>query len=89
MSKAKSQIKHAQMRARQRYGLHLTRNDIVDVAQACRARRGTISATKQTNTRTIIHLIWNDHEIKVAYDKSRGTIATFLPLESEVGAYDD
>lgn len=78
--KKTGQYKHAKMRALQRYDLDLRNHDIDQIVRAIIDGK-IISAKAQTNRVTIIDMMWTDVRIRVAYDKQRKSIASFLPLE--------
>jgi hypothetical protein len=83
MKKEKGQIKHAIRRAIQRYDLDLYERDILEMVR--RIQIGDIiSSKKQTNRVSIVEMVVNNVRCKVAYDKQRKTIATFLPLEGMI-----
>jgi hypothetical protein len=77
-TKEQCQIRHAKLRAHERYGLRLTDHEYTNICHSIRKGSGKI-IFKQSNRVTIHKLIWKEIEMTVAYDKARGTIITFLP----------
>jgi hypothetical protein len=87
-SKGYAQTIHAIARAQQRYGLTLTRSDIMDLVRQIRDyRNGVEFVEKQSNRVSIFRVVIRGQKYPVAYDKSRGTICTFLPPEYEPGKW--
>lgn len=80
MAKTKEdcQIRHAKLRAMQRYGLRLTDHEYTNLCHMIRKGTGKI-IFKQSNRVTVHKLEWKEIEMTVVYDKVRGTIVTFLP----------
>lgn len=76
-TKTKAQIRHAKARAEQRYGIKLT--DSVYYAIRDRIIKNKSEPVKRKSYRVTIHRVkYKNIEFKVAYDKERKTIITFL-----------
>lgn len=79
MDRKQIQRLHARRRARERYGLNLSNKDITQIVRSIRSG-GSISTTKQTNTRTLHVIIYDGQEMRVIYDNKRHNVCTFLPV---------
>lgn len=69
---------HAKKRAEERYGLDLNkqaRNEIVEMIQTNQAK----FVGKQSNTRTLWQVSYQEQNLNVVYDKARSTMCTVLP----------
>jgi len=72
---------HAKKRAEERYGLNLNkqaRHEIVNMIQTNQAK----FVGKQSNTRTLWRVNYQDQSLNVVYDKARSTMCTVLPKEA-------
>lgn len=72
---------HAKKRAEERYGLDLNkqaRHEIVNMIQTNQAE----FVAKQSNTRTLWRVNYQDQSLNVVYDKARSTMCTVLPKEA-------
>lgn len=80
MAKTKEdcQIRHAKLRAMQRYDLQLTDHQYHNLCNMVR-KGATKILFKQSNRVTIHKLEWNHITMTVVYDKIRNTIVSFLP----------
>ena len=80
MAKTKEdcQIRHAKLRAAQRYDLQLTDHQYNNLCNMVRKGASEI-LFKQSNRVTIHKLEWNHITMTVVYDKIRNTIVSFLP----------
>ena len=77
-SKEAAQIRHAKMRAAERYDLNLSDGQYNNLCNIIR-RGGSKIVFKQSNRVTIHKLEWDGKEMVVVYDKLRNTIVSFLP----------
>lgn len=72
---------HAKKRAEERYGLNLNkeaRHEIVQMIQTNQAE----FVGKQSNTRSLWRVQYQDQSLNVVYDKARNTMCTVLPKEA-------
>jgi hypothetical protein len=72
---------HAKKRAEERYGLNLNkeaRHEIVSMIQTNQAE----FVGKQSNTRSLWRVNYQDQSLNVVYDKARSTMCTVLPKEA-------
>ena len=72
---------HAKKRAEERYGLNLNkeaRHEIVSMIQSNQAE----FVGKQSNTRTLWRVNYQEQSLNVVYDKARSTMCTVLPKEA-------
>ena len=72
---------HAKKRAEERYGLNLNkeaRHEIVSLIQSNQAE----FVGKQSNTRSLWRVQYQDQSLNVVYDKARSTMCTVLPKEA-------
>lgn len=72
---------HAKKRAEERYGLSLNhdqRREIVDMIQSQQAE----FIGKQSNTRSLWRVQFQDQSLNVVYDKARRAMCTVLPKEA-------
>ena len=72
---------HAKQRAEERYGLNLNkqaRHEIVQMIQTNQAE----FVGKESNTRTLWRVQYQDQSLNVVYDKARSTMCTVLPQEA-------
>ncbi|EFK97107.1 hypothetical protein LDC_0880 [sediment metagenome] len=77
-TKEKAQIRHAKMRASERYGLNLSDHEYFNLCNIIR-KGGARIVDKQSNRVSIHELSWKNIDMTVVYDKLRGTIVSFLP----------
>lgn len=71
---------HAKKRAEQRYGVTLNRHGLRDLVEDIRSGRAQF-VERQSNRITLWFVQLGDKTARAVYDKQRGTIVTFLPLE--------
>ena len=77
MTKKKAQFRHAQRRAKQRYGLNLTASTYNAIKNRIVTNRSV--PVKRKSSRITIHLVdYGDSTYKVVYDSLRHSIVTFL-----------
>jgi hypothetical protein len=72
---------HAKRRAEERYGLNLNkeaRHEIVSMIQQNQAE----FVGKQSNTRSLWRVNYQEQSLNVVYDKARNTMCTVLPKEA-------
>ena len=72
---------HAKQRAEERYGLNLNkeaRHEIVQMIQTNQAE----FVGKESNSRTLWRVQYQDQSLNVVYDKARSTMCTVLPKEA-------
>ena len=82
MDKKISQRIHAKTRAAQRYHASLNREDLFAIVQLIQANQ-SVRIEKKTNRITIHKVMYKEKEFIVAYDKSRKSIASFLPPDCQ------
>lgn len=81
--KKRAEIKHALRRAMERYGLHLTEQDLNLIRKAIQA--GASQCVNKQTWRVSVHdLRYMDTDIRVVYDKERKSIVSFLTHEMGV-----
>jgi hypothetical protein len=68
---------HAKRRAYQRYGLSFNRKDYFNIINLIKTGKSK-QICKQSNTRSIKKVNYNNIDLYLVYDKLRGEIATFL-----------
>jgi len=79
VTKRRCQRWHARQQARDRYGLHLTTDDLEDISWCIRMGE-RVQFVKRQSARITHHLVnWGGCTLPVVYDKSRHTVVTFLP----------
>lgn len=77
-SKQHCQIRHAKMRAMERFNLNLS--DVQYKQMCSMIKQGKCKIIDKQSSRVSIHeLNWEGKNLVVAYDKERHTIITFLP----------
>ncbi len=72
---------HAKQRAKERYGINLNkqaRHEIVQMIQTNQAE----FVGKESNSRTLWRVQYQDQSLNVVYDKARSTMCTVLPKEA-------
>ena len=72
---------HAKQRAEERYNLNLNkqaRHEIVQMIQTNQAE----FVGKESNTRSLWRVQYQDQSLNVVYDKARNTMCTVLPQEA-------
>jgi hypothetical protein len=77
MDKRESELRHATKRAKERYHLLLTRQDLDSIAKIIQ-QGGSVFSRKISNTRSVHDLQYEDTLIRVVYDKLRNCLVTFL-----------
>lgn len=78
MDKKQGQLRHARRRARERYGLHLTDDQVRSIAN--RIKDGEAQVLRRPTCRIWIYRVhWQRRDLIAAYDRKRQTIASFLP----------
>lgn len=77
-NKRKSQGLHAIRRARERYGLHLTQNDLAQLVRDIQEGRAWLTA-RQSNRVSHYDMMTRGLTVRVVYDHARHQIVTFLP----------
>lgn len=94
MNKKKAQRIHAKTRAWQRYGIILNRDDLFAIVRMIQSQRATqrdnsesdnsvLFLERKSNRITIYQVKYLTHNLVVAYDKERHSIASFLPADAE------
>jgi hypothetical protein len=76
-SKAKSQVRHAQRRALQRFDVFLTESDIKSIVRSIQTGDAKF-AVKQSNRVSVFEVAVHDRLMYAVYDSVRQTIVTFL-----------
>jgi len=79
---------HSSSRIKERYGIDLSEeeyrkisNSIRFLKEDCKKRHYKVELMeKKSNTRSIYKVYYNDIVLIVVYDKTRGCVETFLPL---------
>lgn len=79
--KSKTLIKHTKRRAKERYGLYLKENDIINIVSMIQKGKAKHVLTESLRV-TIWHVNYLGKELKVVYDKKRKTLITALPLDN-------
>lgn len=79
MSKAKAQRRHAQRRARGRYGVHLNRADLDAMVRQIQAGKATF-LRRQSGRVSLFAVDMQGLRVPVVYDRKRKTIVTVLPI---------
>lgn len=74
----KNHRKHAKRRARKRYGIELTRDELEQLAEII--REGGAEYLWRTYDRTVWKVQHNGKELIAVYELERDLIITFLPL---------
>ena len=77
-SKEACQIRHAKLRAAERYNINLSDSQYQHLCNIIR-KNGSKIVYKQSNRVTIHQLEWDGKKMIVVYDKQRNTIVSFLP----------
>jgi hypothetical protein len=80
-SKYVCQIKHAQRRALERYGIHCSYADLISIRDQIQSQRATF-VERQSHRVTVWDLTHQQKEVRVVYDSQRKMIVTFLPPEA-------
>lgn len=75
---ARRQQMHAEGRATERYGLKFTRDDRFEIARMIFEKDG-VRKQQQGDGRYLCWLTYKDQPVKIVFDKSNGTVVTFLP----------
>lgn len=86
--KTEAQYFHSKSRARERYGIHLSRNVYNAWIRAIQDKEPDITVRKlgrESNTLTHFAISWDGREIPVVYDRKRKTIKTVLPESGLTG----
>jgi len=81
--KSDAQYFHSKGRARERYGIHLSRNVYNAWIKAIQGLDDTITVRplgQESRSLTHFAISWGGQEIPVVYDRNRKTIKTVLPL---------
>jgi hypothetical protein len=73
-------IRHAINRAKKRYNLNLTQDDIFIMSKMIREEK-YVTKTIQSNTRKICEIMYKDIMIPCVYDKTVSIISSILPLD--------
>ena len=77
-SKNKAERLHFKKRMSERYGLDISRENIVRIVKIIQ-RNQSIFTIKQSNTRSIHFISYADRVIPMVYDKLRKELVTALP----------
>lgn len=78
----KQQLKHAVRRAKERYGLYLTKHDYLNLVS--QVRQGKATCVGRDSLRVTVWVVAHiGVEMLAVYDSVRGRIATFLPMRSK------
>lgn len=80
-SKYACQIKHAQRRALERYGIHCSYADLISIRDQIQSQRAAF-VERQSHRVTVWDLTHQQKEVRVVYDNQRKMIVTFLPPEA-------
>jgi len=82
MSKTKALVRHAKIRARERYGISLDENKMRSIVR--KIQMGHATFLKKQSNRVSIYLIEVDGQMmRVVYDKLRKVLVTCLPMETK------
>ena len=82
MNKQKSERRHAFHRFAERFGCGLSNVTYKEMIQQIQDGKATF-VRKQSNRVSIWRLLYDDKVVRVAYDKERHQIVTFMPEEAE------
>jgi hypothetical protein len=77
----RNRIKHSKTKAKQRYGLNLTkgiRKNLINLIESGEAQ--AIDEEKQKNSSKIYMVEYLNQKFKIVYDPLEGCIVTFLPI---------
>jgi hypothetical protein len=85
-AKAKHYRRHAARRGFERYDLELSKSDFDAIAKMARrisaaghpTSEGRVVA-RQSDSRSLIEIIWRGNHLRAIYSRSMRTIVTFLP----------
>lgn len=72
---------HAKKRAGERYGLNLNKHARHEIVQMIQKNEAEFIG-KQSNTRSLWRVNYQDQSLNVVYDKARSTMCTVLPKEA-------
>jgi predicted HTH domain antitoxin len=73
---------HAKRRAKERYGIELNASSYEEINNIIRTGNAKL-LKKQSLTRKLYEVRYRGILLKVAYDKARGQVVTFLPLQDK------
>ena len=80
LTKDQAQTRHALQRAQERYEVNFTPGDLKHIRTLI--QKGYSRYLKKCTNRVTEHMVvYQDRDFRVAYDKSRNQICSFLPLE--------
>ena len=79
MDKAQGERQHARRRAEERYDIDYNRHARRDIIAAIQKNKG-ILVKRQSQRVTLWYVEYNGEYVKVAYDRNRKEIITFLPV---------
>lgn len=83
-SKKRSQEIHSKLRALERYGVELSKNDIEAIVKLIQEGSPYARFIMKDSRRVAIWAVtYREKEFKVCYDKHQKMISTFLPPEFE------
>lgn len=88
-SKKESQIKHAIKRAKQRFDLCLTKQNLIEIVRNIQNNIDCVFIKKQSNRISLFVITYKDQQYRVVYDKERKSIVTFLHLHKSIEEYRD
>jgi hypothetical protein len=82
-SKKKAQQVHARRRARERYNVYLSNDDLDEMCRAIQG--GETEAIERQSNRVTVHRVTmpNGASARAVYDSKRKQVVTFLPREEE------
>lgn len=83
MNKQKAQRIHAKRRAYERYGLQLNKASYQDIVKLIQIGQ-TVCVERQSSRISVHELVYQGAKMRVVYDKTRKTIATFLPGDDQI-----
>ena len=72
---------HAKQRAEERYGLNLNKQARHEIVQMIQTNQAEFIG-KQSNSRTLWRVNYQNQDLNVVYDKARNTMCTVLPKEA-------
>jgi hypothetical protein len=72
---------HAKQRAEERYGLNLNKDARHEIVQMIQTNQAEFVG-KESNSRTLWRVNYQEQSLNVVYDKARSTLCTVLPKEA-------
>lgn len=83
LSKAKAEVAHARRRAQERYGLEVGRATRDEIRSTIRGGRARLVRRQSLRVGVFDVPLADGFTVRVVWDRTRGTIVTFLPRPSD------